>query len=124
VKLYTPDNRAWFWRKLRRIYHAKHAYFQERNEFQYDDSIYADKENRYYWGYWQHSSYIDSVEDELRKVFIFPKTKDEKNENLIHTIREHNSVSVHVRRGDYLGHSILGGICNKTYYEKAMHAMN
>lgn len=123
VKIYTPNDRQWIWRKLRRIYGTKNAYFQERNEFQYDGSIYEDDDNRYYWGYWQHINYLNPVEEELRKAFIFPKVKNEKTERLINTIINCNSVSVHVRRGDYLGHSILGGICDTAYYEKAINKM-
>ncbi len=124
VNVYTPNNRKWVWRKLRRIYGTRNAYLWEKNEFQYDDSLYMDKANRYYWGYWQHINYIAAVEPELRKSFIFPERKDTRNENLASIIANCNSISVHVRRGDYIDHAILGGICDKTYYETALQLMS
>lgn len=120
--LYTPDNRDWVWRKLRRLYGTKDAFFEERNGFCFDESIYQDKKNRYYWGYWQHIAYVNRVEAQLRQDFTFPPSTDSTYLALRNKIKDENTVSVHVRRGDYLGHSILGGICDQKYYEKAIEA--
>ena len=35
-------------------------------------------------------------------------------------IRQHKSVSIHVRRGDYVNHPLFGGICDKAYYQRAI----
>lgn len=56
----------------------------------------------YYDGYWQSLKYINSIESVLRNELIF-------NENIINLcyedlnlIRDTNSCSIHIRRGDYI----------------------
>lgn len=121
--LYNPINRKWIWRKLRRLYNTKNAYTEESTEFHFDSSIFNDPHNRYYWGYWQHIDYINSVESELRKAFIFPPLTDSQNRQLIKKIRNNSTVSIHVRRGDYLTVPLLGGICDEAYYQSAISYM-
>lgn len=51
------------------------------------------------------NSHIDSIEDEVRQVFTFPKISDEKNNKAMDYINSHNSVAIHARRGDMLGYN-------------------
>lgn len=121
VKLYNPKNRQWIWRKIRRILNLKNAYADEKQEFQFDSSIFTDSKNRYLNGYWQHHDYVDMVQKELRQTLVFEEVQDEKNKDIIQKLKESsNSVSVHVRLGDYVGHPTLGGVCDKKYYEQAI----
>lgn len=73
-----------------------------------------------YDGYWQNEKYFETCKKEIRNLFIF-KNIDEKNKDLAMTISSENSVSVHVRRGDYLGLASLEGICTEDYYKKAVN---
>lgn len=71
-------------------------------------------------GYWQSLQYV-----ELSRVFwedklIFPSLVTDKNIKLENICKRHQSVSLHVRRGDYINHESLGGICDLDYYEKAI----
>ena len=45
---------------------------------------------------------LDSIETELRSALVFPEIKDERNLEVRRRIIESNSVSVHVRRTDFL----------------------
>lgn len=50
----------------------------------------------------------------------------EKNANLINTIVSKNTVSIHIRRGDYLKAKVqnfYGGICTSHYYERAIQTI-
>ncbi|MGK6351976.1 alpha-1,2-fucosyltransferase [Parapedobacter sp. DT-150] len=123
IQLYTPDNRAWAWRKLRRLYRTKDAYYEENPLFGYDQSIYQDKRNRYYWGYWQNIRYVTRVADTLRRDFSFPALTDERDQHLAGLVASNASVAVHVRRGDYLTDPYLGGICTDAYYRQAIDYM-
>lgn len=120
-KLYLPHNRKWIWRKLRRIAGTKNAYWEENPKFQFSKHIFEDKHPRYYWGYWQHKSYLDLVDQELRERLTFPPFQDHKNkaqEDII--LRHPNTIAVHIRRGDYIDHPNFGGICTKGYYRKGI----
>ncbi|PRD46220.1 alpha-1,2-fucosyltransferase [Sphingobacterium haloxyli] len=122
LNLYLPHNRKWIWRKLRRLYRTKHAYMEETMSFAYDKAIFSDTQNRYYWGYWQDVDYVNMVAQELREHFRFPVLNDSKNKELLRHIRQHTTVALHVRRGDYLNevNTHLGSVCDTAYYERAI----
>ena len=53
-------------------------------------------------GYWQSELYFKDCTQEIRKIFSFSKQLDEKNSLIANEIIQNNSISIHVRRGDYL----------------------
>src|SRR5690554_11555 len=120
VKLYDPRHRSWLHRKLRRTAGLKHAFYEEKALFQYDPNPFEDKTSRLYWGYWQNERYFSKIEDKLRKDFQFKLPLDERNKSVLQQIQSGNSVSIHVRRGDYLNNELLGGICGQAYYRRAI----
>ncbi|WP_353124357.1 alpha-1,2-fucosyltransferase [Parapedobacter pyrenivorans] len=119
-RLFNWEDRRWVSRKLRRIYGTKRAYYEEKELFGYDGAIFGDWKDRYYWGYWQHIGYIRPVADQLRTDLRFPAFADAKNIELANMLVDGNTVSVHIRRGDYLGDPLLGGICDADYYQRAL----
>jgi hypothetical protein len=74
-------------------------------------------------GYWQSSYYFKPIESEIRKLLTFRVPDDHEVAKVIKDIEGCNSVSVHVRRGDYaeneLFSRIYGGICTEHYYKRA-----
>ena len=120
VKLYDPHHRSWLIRKLRRTAGLKHAFYEEKALFQYDPNPFEDLNSRLYWGYWQNERYFSKIEDKLRKDFQFKLPLDERNQSVLQQIQSSNSVSIHVRRGDYLHNELLGGICGQAYYQRAI----
>ena len=80
-------------------------------------------------GFWQSEKYFPdtAVISALRKAFaIRPESilQDDAGYELLSRIRQTESVSVHVRRGDYLWPGVVetfGGICTEEYYQKAMN---
>lgn len=75
-----------------------------------------------YDGYWQTENYFTLITPQIREYFTFDITKlNEQSINLISEIDKCHSVSVHVRRGDYLNHSeVFGDICTVEYYQNAI----
>lgn len=57
-------------------------------------------DNVYLEGNWQHIKYFPDY-DILENDFIFKKHLDDKNKIILNDIINSNSVSIHVRRGDY-----------------------
>src|SRR3546814_663977 len=123
IRLYTPERKDWATRKLRRLYGTKKAWYAEKKEFSYDHLIAGDNRPRYYWGYWQHYHYIKDIEPQLRENFQFNQELKGQNSKLLNEVSGLQTVSLHVRRGDYLGHPLLGGICELDYYREAIDRM-
>ena len=53
-------------------------------------------------GYWQSELYFKNYTQEIRKIFSFCNQLDKKNSLVANDINRNNSISIHVRRGDYL----------------------
>lgn len=73
-------------------------------------------------GYWQSERYFENVADEVRSNFRFNEADlDATNKALLEQIRRTNSVSLHVRRGDYIGIDMFWNICTLDgYYAPAI----
>lgn len=85
-------------------------------------------DDRYLVGYFACNQYYADIMDELRRLFVFPKSQKEEviayNRELIREMEnpEEISASIHLRRGDYLegvNAGLLCGICTPEYYRGA-----
>lgn len=83
--------------------------------------------NKYIEGYFACQKYYDDIMDELQQIFVFPEHPDRelhlKNVELMNEMELRDSVSVHIRRGDYLSPenaALFGNIATDEYYESAM----
>jgi len=73
----------------------------------------------YLYGYWQSWRYFQSYEYVIRNEFIFKNSLTGKNLELLNKVRNTQSVSVHVRLGDYR----QGNLLPMTYYNEAIGLM-
>lgn len=82
---------------------------------------------RYYAGYWNSENYFKNIQDQVKLTFQFKNKLVGKNEQIAKEIINSNSVSIHVRRGDYINSSenelIYGNICTLNYYRQAIDKM-
>lgn len=122
TNLYDTANRKWLFRKLRRFLNLKNTYKEEVNEFLFDPAFLSDTEPRLYYGYWQNEQYFSDIN--IRNDFKFKRPLSEKNQQVLNLIKNSQSVSIHVRRGDYVNHPLLGNICDLDYYQSAISLMN
>lgn len=77
-----------------------------------------------YKGYWQCEKYWSDIADEIQEDFTFAPISDKKINQFAEDLLINETVSVHVRRGDYLskeGQKLFGNICTIDYYNKAIH---
>lgn len=92
----------------------------------YDEKV-LNYSNCYLEGYFQSERYFDNIRPDIRNDFIFRKEKDtnvKKWEKLIKDTGR-NSVSIHIRRGDYVTLETNDKLlCNTLYYEKAIEYMS
>ena len=75
--------------------------------------------NSYLTGYFQSEYYFNTIESELRKVLQF---KNLIQNELSDKIEQTNSVSLHIRRGDYATNQDVAnyhGLCSLHYYQNA-----
>ena len=56
----------------------------------------------YYHGYWINRQWFDKYKDTFIKELSLPKITDEKNIQYLNQIHNTKSLSVHIRRGDYV----------------------
>ena len=94
------------------------SYFKEKRSSYFDESIF--KNNPVYLdGYWQNELYFSAIR-ELLLVELSPNCSmnDLSCANL-ESIKENNSVSLHVRRGDYLNLKDIN-VLDVDYYKKAV----
>lgn len=83
------------------------------------DKKYYDKA-MYYDGWWQDKKFFL---DTIKTIKFRQPVMDETNKELLNAISSSESVSLHVRRGDYLdpqNAKQYGGICTLDYYNKAI----
>lgn len=82
-----------------------------------------DMDSVYLSGYWQNENYFKDIKEIIYKEFTFPEELKVKNKDICEQLENENSVSVHIRRGDYLTNEntrIHGNICTEEYYKNAM----
>lgn len=75
----------------------------------------------YYRGFWQDKKFFTNS---LNKLHFRNFDLDSLNQSLLKQIQDSNSVSIHIRRGDYLAPEHVkqyGGICTLDYYQKAIN---
>ena len=117
------------WNRVRRklFGRKKKSYFEEDKRYHPEimtwDDIYLE-------GYWQTEKYFDAIADEVRHVYdtdrLQRNIKGDGLEDWLRLIDSTQSVSMHVRRGDYLlpeNRALFGGICTDRYYREAMGRM-
>ncbi len=108
----------------RKIFPAKNPCFVESE--QYHPEVY-DFTDKYLTGYFACEKYYADILPKLRTEIKFPVMENQenlaKNEAVIRRMQETDSVSVHIRRGDYLDAAnaeLFGGICTEEYYQAAI----
>jgi len=83
------------------------------------DNIYLD-------GYWQSEKYFSDIENVIKKEFTVKTQPDPINASLIEEITDCESVSVHIRRGDYVSNPTTNqvhGFLGLEYYQRALNVM-
>ncbi len=76
----------------------------------------------YLRGFWQTEKYFLDYRHIILKDFTFKKKLNLKSISLLEQIQKNDSVSIHVRRGDYVSNHNANkyhGTCPVTYYQKA-----
>jgi hypothetical protein len=76
----------------------------------------------YLKGFFQSEKYFSNVRNKLQADFAFHQGIDPVNQSLAKELLSGETVSVHVRRGDFLNakNQSLHGVCSLSYYQTAI----
>jgi hypothetical protein len=98
--------------------HYRGVYIKERS-FHFDPEILNLQDNVYLDGYWQSEKYFKDIEATIRQDFKFTSDPGQLTMELAARITESESVSLHIRRGDYVTNrktNEVHGTCSLDYY--------
>lgn len=83
--------------------------------------------NSFVSGFWQTEKYFSAISKTIRKDFSFAPLTDDANKVLSAKITSSNSVSIHIRRGDYVSNPVTNkfhGTCSPDYYKTAIKLLS
>lgn len=92
----------------------------------FDPSILENCGDHYLHGYWQTDKYFRSIGPLLRAELAIITPPSAENAQALEDIAKTRSVSLHVRRGDYVSvqkNSSIYGTCDAAYYDRALAHM-
>ena len=99
------------------------SYLKENSFGAFDNSVFDYKENVYIDGYWQNKKYFEDIRGVLVGEFLLKKSLGEISTTYLVEINNSLSISIHVRRGDYIENkhtNNVHGVCETDYYLKAV----
>ncbi len=92
-------------------------------QFRYDNEILQIQGPVYLDGYWQSELYFRDIRNTLLKDFTVKTGQEGKDKAIAEEISSSNSVSIHIRRGDYVSNTKTNekhGTCSLSYYQNAI----
>lgn len=92
-------------------------------EYNFFDVKISENTNYFAKGYWQDTKFFPKDLSNIYKIFA-KENLNIRNQNTIQQILQTESVSIHVRRGDYVNNYMHGNIANKTYYQNSIDYIN
>lgn len=98
-------------KKAQKIYKEPH--------FNVDDKFFNIQDGQTIQGYFQSERYFKEFSREIKEEFAFKQELDKDNRDIQEKISTIESVSIHIRRGDYVNHSLHHN-CPLSYYQEAI----
>lgn len=98
------------------------------SSFGFDENLVVLNSPLYLKGYFQSYKYFRGYENLIKNIFAFPIDKlDSDNKKLLLEIKDENSISIHIRRGDYVNDKKIKDFhsnCSLDYYLEAIALMS
>lgn len=122
LQSFLPEKQNRLIRKLLPAPHRGKTIFREPY-FHVTEQFYSLPNYTYLDGYWQSEQYFLDVGEQIRTQFNIKTNLDAEQQQLLEEISIHESVAVHVRRGDYVSDAKTNtyhGLLTPAYYEGAI----
>jgi len=129
----TDRSPSFFSKVRRKLFGAKASVYEESTA-DFDAHIF-DLDNTYICGYFQSDRYFDDIKEKVSEAYSFRDEVKARAEDILKNALDNSgnvsedeldelfgkSVSIHIRRGDYLDNEgNYGNICTDEYYDKAV----
>jgi len=105
---------------------AREIEYIKENRLNFQSDILTLGDNIYLDGYWQSEKYFSDIKKIIKKEFTLKDKPDLINKSFLEKIETCESVSIHIRRGDYISNQITAqvhGFIGLNYYQKAIQFM-
>lgn len=89
----------------------------------YNSSILKKSGRLYLDGYWQSYKYFSDYEQDIANIYKFRAPLSTQTLKKAQEINKNNSISIHVRRGDYVADTSTNkhhGTCSQSYYQRSI----
>ncbi|OCW95473.1 alpha-1,2-fucosyltransferase [Macellibacteroides sp. HH-ZS] len=86
----------------------------------YDHNALSIKGDCYFEGYWMCADFFTFCKDKIIEAFKFKPFSTDINKEYAKLLASENSITIHIRRGDYLTAKNFVNICTLDYYRKAI----
>ncbi len=108
----------------RRMPKQRSRYFKENEWWVYEPELLKVSGTAYIEGYWQHYKYFENINPEITRELTLKDWYDLQLQKMVAEISNNSSsVSLHIRRGDYISDPKAGsfmGVLPLEYYNKAI----
>lgn len=111
---------SYFWYRIFKRFPKRKTMQFEPKHCAFTPELLKDKRDLYYYGIWQDHHYFDDYKEIIKKEFAWKEPLDERNRICYDEFVKGETVSIHIRRGDYLKEWRYKNICELDYYQKAI----
>lgn len=108
---------------IRNIPLVQHIDYVKEKGDSFQQNILKLQDNVYLDGYWQSEKYFLDIEEIIIKEFSMVNSLTMASKDIADQIKDCESVSIHVRRGDYVSNpetNSVHGVCGLEFYFKAI----
>jgi len=101
--------------------------YREKMDFYYQPELFDCPNGSYVSGFWQSEKYFLDIADIIRRDFGFKNPQNALNKSHADAINNCNSISIHIRRGDYIlvpNTNKIHGTCDLEYYQRAIEIIS
>jgi hypothetical protein len=125
VHRFTGSNPIQRYLNKRENYYSCPKVFAQPHYHYYPDWLNL-PDDLYLSGYFQSEKYFSTIQDKIRQWYVPSKQLDDRNTTLLNEMKTKESVSLHVRRGDYTAASFNSffGTLPDDYYRRAVAHIN
>lgn len=123
--------KTYFFRKIFSLFQRRLPYYRRRvvieQSLAFDSNIFKVPSHVSLLGYWQSENYFYDIRSALLEELQIKESLNVENQRIMNKIRETNSISLHIRRGDYVNNphtNQVHGVLPLEYYLQAMQILN